>query len=147
MGIVNAWFIGARYSQKGPKGGWMARIVLAEDDEVLRRFLQRGLEKAGHRVAIAADGLQAYAELHDTGADLLIADIVMPGLDGIELARRACLERPDLRVIFITGFAAVAVRAREFKAPVGVRVLSKPFHLRELVGEAQRLLDARLPVA
>ena len=124
-------------------GGPMARILIAEDDDVLRRFLQRGLEKAGHRVFGASDGLEAYDTLQKAVIDLVIADIVMPGLDGIELARRACLEHPGIRVVFITGFAAVAVRAQGFKAPAGVRVLSKPFHLRELVAEVERLLVPR----
>lgn len=127
----------------GRRGPEMVRILIAEDDDVLRRFLQRGLEKAGHRVVGMADGLEAYDILQRETIDLLIADIVMPGLDGIELARRACLENPAMRIIFITGFAAVAVKAQGFKAPAGVRVLSKPFHLRELVSEVDRLMGAR----
>jgi two-component system cell cycle response regulator CpdR len=127
----------------GRQGPEMVRILIAEDDDVLRRFLQRGLEKAGHRVVGMADGLEAYDILQRQTFDLLIADIVMPGLDGIELARRACLENPAMRIIFITGFAAVAVKAQGFKAPAGVRVLSKPVHLRELVSEVDRLMSAR----
>jgi two-component system, cell cycle response regulator CpdR len=126
-----------------PKDDSMARILLAEDDAALRRFLQRGLERAGHRVEEAEDGDAAQAALERRPFDLLIADIVMPGMDGIELARRACLERPDLRVMFITGFAAIAVRAQAFHAPAGVRILSKPFHLRELVAEVDRMLHPR----
>lgn len=121
----------------------MARILLAEDDAGLRGFLQRGLERAGHKVVQAGDGDLAYAEVLRQAFDVLIADIVMPGMDGIELARRACDQRPDLRVMFITGFAAVAVRAHAFQAPGGVRVLSKPFHLRELVAEVDRMLHPR----
>ena len=65
----------------------------------------------------------------------------MPGLDGIELARRAAKEQPGLKVMFITGFAAVALKAKE-QTPKGTRVLSKPFHLRDLVNQVDRMLAA-----
>lgn len=119
----------------------MARILLAEDDDNLRRFLGRGLTRAGHTVLSAPDGDAAFALIQRTSVDLLLADVVMPGLDGIELARRATIRWPELRVMFITGFAAVALRNRE----IGDRtagVLAKPFHLRELVDEVKRLLAA-----
>ena len=119
----------------------MARILLAEDDDNLRRFLSRGLTRAGHTVLSAADGEAAFALLLDAPVDVLVADVVMPGLDGIELARRASARWPQLRVMFITGFAAVALRHRE----VGNRaaaVVAKPFHLRALVDEVARILEA-----
>ncbi|HYB08509.1 MAG TPA: response regulator [Alphaproteobacteria bacterium] len=120
----------------------MACILLAEDDTSMRVFLARALERAGHTVVSAADGekaLRAIAE--QAGFDLLIADIVMPGLDGIELARRATLAAPKLRVMFITGFAAVTLSGGQV-APRAAKVLSKPFHLRDLVQEVERLLAA-----
>src|SRR5215472_19371751 len=91
----------------------MARILLAEDDDNLRRFLGRGLTRAGHTVLSAPDGDAAFALVLKAPVDLLLADVVMPGLDGIELARRATIRWPRLRVMFITGFAAVALRNRE----------------------------------
>jgi two-component system cell cycle response regulator CpdR len=72
---------------------------------------------------------------------LLLTDIVMPEMDGIELARRATEIDPDLKVMFITGFAAVALNP-DSKAPKDAMVLSKPFHLRDLVNEVERLLAA-----
>lgn len=119
----------------------MARILLAEDDDAMRRFLAGALVRAGHTVDSVGDGLSAESAVKDKEYDLLIADIVMPGLDGIELARRAGAAQPSIRVMFITGFAAVALKARE-TAPRDARVLSKPFHLREIVAEIDRMLAA-----
>uniref|UniRef100_UPI0039838A40 response regulator n=1 Tax=Phenylobacterium sp. TaxID=1871053 RepID=UPI0039838A40 len=68
-------------------------------------------------------------------------DIVMPEMDGIELARRATELDPDLKVMFITGFAAVALAAGG-QAPAGAKVLSKPIHLREIVSEVERMIAA-----
>jgi two-component system cell cycle response regulator CpdR len=118
----------------------MARILLAEDDDQLRAFLGRGLRRAGHAVDAVADGEAALVQAHDTDYDLLVADVVMPGIDGIELARRVSARQPGIRVMFITGFAAVAVQDEEF-TPKRPRVLAKPFHLRHLIAEIDALLS------
>jgi two-component system, cell cycle response regulator CpdR len=119
----------------------MARILLAEDDDSVRVFLARALRRAGHEVCDLPDGAQALDWISEHPVDLLLADVVMPGLDGIELARRAGDMWPHLRVIFITGFAAVALRAAE-TLPRQATVLAKPFHLRRLVAEVDRFLAA-----
>ncbi len=119
----------------------MARILLAEDDESLRGFLAGALGRAGHDVVHVGDGESAYETLQDRVFDLLLTDIVMPGLDGIELARRAAEIDPAMRVMFITGFAAVALGAGS-GAPEHAKVLSKPFHLRDLVHEVERVMAA-----
>ena len=67
----------------------MQRILLAEDDHSMRRFLVGALEKAGYTVAAFADGAQAFRRLQEEPFTLLLTDIVMPEMDGIELARRA----------------------------------------------------------
>ncbi|MBM3539002.1 MAG: response regulator [Alphaproteobacteria bacterium] len=118
----------------------MADILLAEDDDAMRQFLATALTRAGHRVSTHRDGRQALDALGKR-YDLLIADIVMPGVDGIELARRARASQPDLRVMFITGFAAVALEDGKPVVP-GSTVLSKPFHLRDLVSQVKDLLAA-----
>jgi two-component system cell cycle response regulator CpdR len=118
----------------------MHRILLAEDDDSLRGFLARALERAGYEVLACADGDAAAAALDDEW-DLLLTDIVMPGLDGIEVARRAAARHPDLRIMFITGFAAVALGSGN-EAPLGAKVLSKPIHLREIVAEVERMMAA-----
>ncbi|HTQ33260.1 MAG TPA: response regulator [Stellaceae bacterium] len=117
----------------------MARILLAEDDDQLRLFLARGLQRAGHVVDAVADGTAASALAENENFDLLLADVVMPGLDGIELARRVSALQPGIRVMFITGFAAVAMRD-EALVPNRPKVLAKPFHLRHLIEEIEALL-------
>jgi two-component system, cell cycle response regulator CpdR len=119
----------------------MARILLAEDDADLRRFLVKALEKAGHQVTAFGEGASAYEEIKQAAFDLLLTDIVMPEMDGIELARRAAELDPALKIMFITGFAAVALNP-DSKAPKEAKILSKPFHLRDLVDEVNRLMAA-----
>ena len=117
------------------------RILLAEDDHDMRAFLAKALERAGYTVTSFDNGLSAYERLREEPFSLLLTDIVMPEMDGIELARRATRLDPDLKVMFITGFAAVALN-EESNAPRPAKVLSKPFHLRELVREVGRMLEA-----
>lgn len=118
----------------------MAKILLAEDDDSLRAFLVRALERAGYEVVACPDGDAAVDALQGGPYDLLLTDIVMPGADGIEVARQAGARQPGLKVMFITGFAAVALTAAE-SAPQA-RVLSKPVHLREIVAEVERMMAA-----
>lgn len=119
----------------------MAKILLAEDDESMRRFLGQALVKAGHEVQSFGQGDQAFECLLQQPFDLLLTDIVMPEMDGIELARRAADVAPGLKIMFITGFAAVALNPKS-AAPQNARVLSKPFHLRDLVSQVDQMLAA-----
>ena len=119
----------------------MARILLAEDDDDMRRFLVKALERAGYDVSDFDNGASAYERLREEPFSLLLTDIVMPEMDGIELARRATEIDPDLKVMFITGFAAVTLNTN-LRPPKDARVLSKPFHLKDLVREIDRLLAA-----
>ncbi|WP_350336173.1 cell cycle two-component system response regulator CpdR [Coralliovum pocilloporae] len=117
------------------------RILLAEDDNDMRRFLAKALQNAGYDVVSFDNGRSAYDRFREEPFTMLLTDIVMPEMDGIELARRATELDPDLKVMFITGFAAVALNP-DSNAPKDAKVLSKPFHLRELVQEVDRLLAA-----
>jgi two-component system cell cycle response regulator CpdR len=117
------------------------KILLAEDDNDMRRFLVKALQNAGYDVASFDNGLSAYNRLREEPFELLLTDIVMPEMDGIELARRATELDPDIKVMFITGFAAVALNP-DNNAPKEAKILSKPFHLKDLVNEVQRLLAA-----
>jgi two-component system, cell cycle response regulator CpdR len=119
----------------------ISRILLAEDDESMRGFLVRALKKAGYEVIDFANGEEAYERLKTEPFTLLLTDIVMPKMDGIELARRASELDPELKIMFITGFAAVVLN-NDVAAPKDARVLSKPFHLKDLVREVDRLLAA-----
>jgi len=119
----------------------IARILLAEDDDSMRGFLERALAKAGYDVIAFPNGAEAFERLKEEPFTLLLTDIVMPRMDGIELARRASEIDPDLKIMFITGFAAVTL-SNDSAAPKDARVLSKPFHLKDLVREVDRLLAA-----
>ena len=119
----------------------MPKILLAEDDNDMRRFLVKALQNAGYDVIDYDNGLAAYRRLREEPFELLLTDIVMPEMDGIELARRAAELDPDIKIMFITGFAAVALNP-DSQAPKEAKVLSKPFHLRDLVNEVQKMLAA-----
>lgn len=119
----------------------MIKILLAEDDEVMRQHLTRALERAGYGVSAVDCGTKAYALLKaGESFDLVLTDIVMPEMDGIELAQKASELVPDIKVMFITGFSAVTLRASQ-SMPQS-KVLSKPFHLRDLVLEVDRVFQA-----
>ena len=115
----------------------MIRILLAEDDTAMRTYLARALEQAGYQVDAVDRGTDALPLLRDVDYDLLLSDIVMPEMDGIELAQRCAEISPRTRVMFITGFAAVSLRAEE-NVPQA-KLLSKPFHLKDLVREVDNL--------
>src|SRR5690606_2775938 len=119
------------------QGPPMIRILLAEDDQVMREYLTRALERSGYAVSAVDRGTAAIPYLEREHFDLLLSDIVMPEMDGIELAQRCADICPETKVMFITGFAAVTLKANR-EAPQA-KVLSKPFHLRDLVLEVQRI--------
>ncbi len=124
-----------------PEGRITGRILLAEDDDSMRLFLERAISRAGYEVVAVDRGTAALPHIATGGFGLLLTDIVMPEMDGIELARRATELDPDIKVMFITGFAAVALNP-DNNAPKDAKVLSKPFHLKDLVNEVQRMLAA-----
>jgi len=118
------------------------RILLAEDEEAMRTYLARALTNAGYEVCAVESGVAALPLLESGDFDLLVSDIVMPEMDGIELAQHCAEISPRTKVMFITGFAAVSLRAS--REQPSAKVLSKPFHLRDLVLEVERMFeDAR----
>ena len=118
------------------------RILLAEDDEAMRVYLERALVNAGYKVDSVDRGTAAVPLLVESDYDLLLSDIVMPEMDGIELAQKCNEVSPHTKVMFITGFAAVTLKAS--REQPHAKVLSKPFHLRDLVLEVERVLDDRV---
>lgn len=119
----------------------MIRILLAEDNEAMRVYLTRALEQAGYAVVAVADGSAAVPYLENERFDLLLSDIVMPEIGGIELARHCERVSASTKIILITGFAAVSLRASR-DAPQA-KLLSKPFHLRQLVLTVRGMFDER----
>ena len=118
----------------------MIRILLAEDDDVMREYLARALTSAGYHVTAVDRGTAAVPYIDSGTFDLLLSDIVMPEMDGIELAQHTAKVAPQTQVMFITGFAAVALSAAQ--ATPQAKVLSKPVHLRDLVNEVERMIAA-----
>ena len=111
------------------------RIHLAEDDDSMRGFLVRALDKAGYAVIAFAKVLEAYERLKEEPFTLLLTDIVMPRIDGPRLAVMARERRDDLLVLFTTGYARDA-------SPIGdTDVLHKPYSVSELARKVRTTLD------
>lgn len=122
----------------------MANILLAEDNKSMLNFLVMALERAGHNVSANQNGLDALSTLNENkDFDLLLTDIVMTGLDGIELAQKAKEIVPDIKIMFITGFAAMAMRSNSDETPDNAKTMSKPFHLNDLVDQVDIILSAK----
>jgi CheY-like chemotaxis protein len=109
----------------------MAKVLLAEDDGAVNAFVVRALGYRGHQVTSVGDGLAALDRLGAEPFDLLLTDIVMPGLDGIALALKASKDWPGMRILLMTGFAAERQRAHNLEALIH-KVVSKPFTLAEI---------------
>lgn len=125
----------------------MARILVAEDETAVRTFVTRALALKGHQVTEVCDGLQALQALDRSRYQLLITDIVMPGLDGIGLALKVARDHPDLPVLLITGYAAERQRAHNLDELI-CDVVTKPFTLQQICEAADGALDkARAPMA
>jgi two-component system cell cycle response regulator CpdR len=115
----------------------MFRILLAEDEQVMREYLARALERSGYEVVAVDSGTAAAPLLEAERFDLLLTDIIMPEMDGIQLAQYCNMVSPTTNVIFITGFSGVALRAGA--SIPNAKILAKPFHLKDLVLEVDRL--------
>lgn len=120
----------------------MASILLAEDDKAVREFVSRALRQDGHEVTAVADGQQALNALEAASYDMLLADIVMPHVDGIALALKAARDYPHLPVLLMTGYAAERQRAHNLDALIQ-EVISKPFSLQEIREAVRRMLGVR----
>ena len=124
----------------------MALILLVDDDTSMRHFLGTALIRAGHEVEQCENGRVALNHLQDgehNGYDLLLTDIVMPEMDGIELSQKAAILFPDMKIMFMTGFSAVMMDRKELRD--NLQVMAKPFHLKDLVRNIENVLGQTTP--
>jgi len=119
----------------------MAKILIAEDDEAMRVFLAQALERAGHEVETVSNGADALDWIERDDCDLLLADVRMPGVDGISVARCVHLDKRPIPILFITGYAGDVLSARGLDT-LGTQILPKPFKLSELVKKVGKVLAA-----
>ncbi len=116
-------------------------ILVVDDEETLRYLIREGVERSGYGCSVASDGLEALKILEEKGADVVISDIMMPGMDGIELAKRVKDEH-DADVILITGF--IDEYSYDKVIEIGVSdFLEKPIGMHELILRLRRVLRER----
>ncbi len=119
-------------------------ILLVEDEANLRYLARQFLEKQGYKVIDAADGAVAMqiAVAHEGVIHLLLTDVIMPGMNGRELAQRISEIRPNVKVLYMSGYTENVV-GHNGMLDAGVRLLQKPFSLRNLKSKVREVLDAR----
>ena len=123
-------------------------MLVVEDEDAVRTLMRETLGRAGYRVIEAANGVEALeaATAHPARMDLLVTDLVMPGMSGLELADRLLSVRLGLRVLCISGYAEAALAGAG--APErAVPMLRKPFAMEALVRRVRETLDAPAPVS
>ena len=122
----------------------MVRILIAEDEADLARFVERVLEGEGHQVTTVGDGAAAGHALTSRTYDVLVADIVMPVVDGVALALKASESFPALRIVIMPGYKAELERAHNLGALIH-GILAKPFTAEELCGAVNEALAGAPP--
>ena len=123
----------------------MARILLIDDEDGLRKMLRRALEEKGHSVTEAREGREALRLHRLNPADLVITDIQMPGQDGLEVLMELRRESPGVKVIAMSGGGRALTPAvtLEMAIPLGATTtLAKPFRLEALFEAVERTLAA-----
>ncbi|HEX6958405.1 MAG TPA: response regulator [Ferrovibrio sp.] len=123
----------------------MARILVAEDDVPMREFIRRVLQARGHEVVAVGDGAEALVRLGRDSFDLLLADISMPNMDGVELALKAARDWPLLPVMLMSGYAEQRNRASGLDQ-LARAVLAKPFSMTDLSAAVDEVLAAQQQV-
>jgi two-component system response regulator HydG len=119
-----------------------ATLLVADDDPGLRESLQRTLTRAGHRVVLAPNGRAALEQLQGGGVDLVLTDLKMPGLSGLELLRAAKAAAPDVDVILITAFGTVEEAVSAMKDGA-YDFITKPFRGEQLLKLVAKALERR----
>ena len=113
-------------------------VLVADDNDVAQRLCRRVLEKAGYNVLIAADGLQAVEVALSRRPNMILMDVAMPGIDGIEAMRRIKAEIPGQPIVIASAHSMASDRER-FLAAGADDILSKPFRLADLVAIVAKL--------
>jgi CheY-like chemotaxis protein len=113
-------------------------ILVVDDEAAVRETVQDMLSAQGYQVIVAADGYEAIRILNDRPADLLFTDVVMPGMNGFELARQARLIRPSLRIMYTSAYS---YQADGFRGAHDT-LMRKPYREAELLSEVSRALTA-----
>jgi two-component system cell cycle sensor histidine kinase/response regulator CckA len=125
------------------RAGAGCSILLVDDEGAVRRFATRVLEREGYSVFEAKDGAEALelVQQEHVSFDVVVSDIVMPRLNGVELMQALSSTRPDLPVILMSGYAAAALADLGIIAPCGM--IAKPFAAERLVEEVRRCTRRR----
>ena len=119
-------------------GTGLFTVLVADDNDVAQRLCRRVLEKAGYGVLIAADGLQAVDVALSRHPSMILMDVAMPGIDGLEAMRRIKAEVPAMPIV-IASAHSMASDTERFLAAGADNVLSKPFRLADLIAIVQKL--------
>ena len=117
-------------------------VLVADDNDVAQRLCKRVLEKAGFGVLIAADGLQAVDIAFKERPSMILMDVAMPGIDGLEAMRRIKVEMPSIPIVIASAHSMASDRER-FLAAGADNVLSKPFRLADLISIVEQLAATR----
>ncbi|EDM79081.1 multi-sensor hybrid histidine kinase [Plesiocystis pacifica SIR-1] len=130
----------AEAAREGAVLGGHEQVLLVEDDDQLRTLTIMVLTRLGYVVAAAEDGERALERFASESFDLVLSDVIMPGISGPELVRRLVAEQPKLEWLLMSGYAGDAIDLAEVDPR---RVLSKPFSVRELAARLREVLDAK----
>ncbi|MDQ6877746.1 MAG: response regulator [Candidatus Dormibacteraeota bacterium] len=117
-------------------------VLVADDNDVAQRLCRRVLEKAGYTVLIAGDGLQAVEVALSQRPAMILMDVAMPGIDGIEAMRRIKAQIPNQPIVIASAHSMASDRER-FLAAGADDILSKPFRLADLVAIVAKLTADR----
>ena len=122
------------------RAGSGGSVLVVDDELAVRRFACRVLERAGYGVSEAVDGVEALelVKARAGGIDVVVSDIVMPRMNGVELMQALSVSAPDLPVILVSGYATEALAERGIATPCSI--LPKPFSGERLLAEVQRCI-------
>ncbi len=129
-------------AEGGSQGAASVTVLVADDNEVAQRLCRRVLEKAGHKVLTASDGIEAVSLALANPLDMILMDVAMPGMDGLEAMRQIKAQKPGMAIVIASAHSMASDRER-FLAAGADDVLSKPFRLTDLTAVVDRLTANR----